>query len=180
VSTTATTGRTAAQRDTATARPLAWIALALVGAWVGASLLDGTVRLVDTLRMRAADHADGGGVAATSLGADLLLGMLWFAAVGALALGVAVGVAALVLRGRVGRGALFVLLLGVSCATQVLFINLTAGVAWSLSGGTSYDTRLLAAVGTVVVPLVALVVALAVLDPVLRPRDSTGHPASGG
>jgi hypothetical protein len=115
----------------------------------------------------------------TSLGADLLLGMLWLVAAGLLALGVAVGVAALVLRGRLRRGALLGLLLAIGCATQVLLVDLTAGVAWSFSGDPSSGDRLVAAVGTVVVPIVALVVAAVALRPVLRPEDSTARPEPG-
>jgi hypothetical protein len=179
VSTTKDVGRAPVQRDAALARTLAWVALLLVGAWVAVGVLDGTVRVVDTLRIRTADHADAGWVAVTSLGADLLLGMLWLVAAGLLALGVAVGVAALVLRGRLRRGALLGLLLAIGCATQVLLVDLTAGVAWSFSGDPSSGDRLVAAVGTVVVPIVALVVAAVALRPVLRPEDSTARPEPG-
>jgi hypothetical protein len=180
VSASATAGGTAAQRDAAIARTLGWIALLLVGAWVAVGVLDGTVRLVDTLRIRAADDADAGWVAVTSLGADLLLSMLWFAAVGALALGVAVGAAALVLRGLRGRGAVLVLLLAASCVAQVLSINLSAAAGWSFADTTAVDADLVAAVGTVVVPLAALVVTWAVLDPVLRTPRSTRERAAAG
>lgn len=170
--------RTAEQRDASTARALAWAAGLLIACWVSAGVLDGAVRLVDTMRIRAADQPDAGWVAVTSLGGDLLLGMLWFAALGALALGVALGVAALVLRGRHARGALLVGLLTATCVAQVLFIDLSAAAGWSFTDATPDDADLVAAVGTVVVPLVALVATGAVLEPVLRARRSTPSSAT--
>jgi hypothetical protein len=180
VSTTAATGPTAEQRDEATASTLAWVALCLVVAWVGVGVLDGGVRLVTTLHLRATDGMGGGWAAVSTLSASLLLGMLWSAALGALALGLAVGVAALVLRGRLARGALLVLLVAASCAAQVLFINLSARAGWSFADATPGNAALVAACGVVVAPLVALAVTWAVLGPVLRTQRSTRVPAAGG
>jgi hypothetical protein len=175
-----TTARTGEQRDRTTARALAWAALYLVVCWVCVGVLDGAVRLVDAVRIRAADSGDAGWVSVTSLAADLWLGMVWYAALGVLALGVALGVAALVLRGQHGRGALLALLLVAVCVTQVLLIDLTAMAGWTFTDASPDGPHVIAAVGTVVVPLVALAATWVVLDPALRTPRSTPEPAAGG
>lgn len=171
---------TAPQRDQATAKALGWVALCLIVGWTGVGLLDGVFRLVDTLRLRDALRHGRSWDPVIPLGAELLLGMLWTVALAALALGVAVAVAALVLRGRTLRGVLLAALAVIGCAAEVAFINRTAGGAWSFSGSTRMDSAPYAAVGVVVVPIVVLAVACVLLGPALRtPRSTPARAAAG-
>lgn len=168
---------TAEERDRVLARTLGIAGGLLVGAWVVTGLLLGLVHLLDAIRLRHALLGSGGSSVVVQLGAFLLLSMLWLAAFGALALGIALAVAALVLHDSRRRAVLFLGIVVLGAGAQVVFVQLDASAT-----GTSPRSMapLLSAVGAVASPLLVLVAAVVLLGPLLRTPRSTPEPAAAG
>lgn len=164
-------------RDRALVRTLAMAGGLLVGAWVVVGLLLGLVHLLDAIRLRHVFLAPGSPPVAAQLGAFLLVSMLWLAAFGALALGIALGVAALVLDDSRRRAVLFPGVVVLGAAAQVVFVQLDASAT-----GTSPRsmTPLLSAVGAVASPLLVLLAVVVLVGPLLRTPRSTPAPAAAG
>lgn len=170
------------RRDAAVASALGWCALCLVLGWAGIGVLDGSVRLIDAWRMHDAMRPGGDGWAdpVLPLGSDILLSMLWIGGLGALALGTAGGVAALVLCAERMRAAMLLVVVAVGGAAQYLFVVLTATSGWSFAETDRVEGNLVAAAGALVAPLGVLLAAWQALRPVLRAPRSTREPAAAG
>jgi hypothetical protein len=170
------------QRDAAIASALGWCALCLVLGWVGIGVLDGSVRVIDAWRMHDAMRPGGQGWAdpVLPLGGDILLVTLWMGGLGALALGTAGGVAALVLCAEKTRAAMLLVVVAVGGAAQYLFVVLTASAGWSFVETDRVEGNLFAAAGALVAPVVVLLAAWQALRPVLRAPRSTREPAAAG
>jgi hypothetical protein len=170
------------QRDAAVASVLGWCALCLVIGWAGIGVLDGSVRAVDAWRTHDALRPGGAGWVdpVLPLGGDILLFMLWMGGLGALALGTAVGVAALVLRAEKVRAAMLLVVVAAGGVAQYLFVVLTASAGWSFVETDRVEGNLAAAAGAVVAPVVVLLATWQALRPVLRAPRSTREPAAAG
>ena len=129
--------------------------------------LEGGVRLVDALRLRAAMRHGQGWDSLVPLGADLMMGLLWMAAIGALALGLAIGFAGLVIGNRATRGVVYAVLTVAGVVAQVIFVELTAATSWNFGGFDRVDADVLAAIGLTAVPVVPV-------------RRDLGVPGAGG
>jgi len=169
------------QRDNAVASALGWSALSLLGGWAAVGLLDGGVRVVDAWRLHVAMRPGGHWTAESvmPIGADLLLGLLWMAAMGALALCAAVGAAALLLRAQIVRAAVLLVVVVAGGAAQYVFVVLTASAGWSFAETDRIDGNLFAAAGALVAPVLVAVAVWEALRPVLRaPRSTPEHAAA--
>lgn len=165
-------------RDRALVRTLAMAGGLLVGAWVVVGLLLGLVHLLDAIRLRHALLAPGSPPVAAQLGAFLLVSMLWLAAFGALALGIALGVAALVLDDSRRRAVLFPGVVVLGAAAQVLFVKMDAYAAPPMHPDSL--SPLLPSLGAVAAPLLVLVAEVVLVGPLLRTPRSTPEPAAAG
>lgn len=158
--------------DRQVARSIGVAGLVLVGCWTvaGGVLLLGRVLLATVATPHLEDPLAPVVVSATTVSL-----VLWLGSLGALGLGVAVSVAALVVMGRIRRAAALFVLLALCAATQYLLETLRSTITWQLSPHRVAET--VATIGVFVAPIAGLAIALVLLGPVLRRPRSTPGPA---
>jgi hypothetical protein len=166
------------EHDRLLARSLALPGGLLVGAWIVAGLLLAAVHLLDALRLR---HTFGveGSTAVVPLGAFFIVTMLWMVGFGALVLGVALAVTALVLDGSTRRGLLFLGLTGLGAGAQLVFQQLGAYASVTVRPD-QWSSALLPALGLAAAPLLVLAAVVLLLRPLVGTPRSTSESAAAG
>lgn len=161
--------------DRQVARTVGVAGLVLVGCWTvaGSVLVLGRVLLATVATPHVEDP-----LAPVVVSASMVSLVLWLGSLGALGLGVAVSVAALVVVDRVRRAAALFVLLALCATTQYLLETLRSTITWQLSRHRVAET--VATVGVFVAPIAGLAIALVLLAPVLRRPRSTQDPAAVG
>lgn len=158
--------------DRQVARAIGVAGLVLVSCWTvaGGVLVLGRVLLATVATPHVQDP-----LAPVVVSAAMVSLVLWLGSLGALGLGVAVSVAALVVVDRIRRAAAFFVLLALCAVTQYLLETLRSTITWQLRPDPV--ARTVVTVGVFVAPIAGLAITLLLLAPLLRRPRSTQDPA---
>lgn len=161
--------------DRRVARSTGVAGLVLVGCWTvgGGVLVLGRVLLATVATPPVEDP-----LAPVVVSAAVVSLVLWVGSLGALGLGVAVSVAALLVVDRIRRAAALFVLLALCAAAQYALETLRSTTTWDLHP--DRVAQAVATIGVFVAPVAGLAITLVLLGPVLRRPRSTRDPAAVG